>query len=221
MKLRQQFTIAQDPPTVWNFLEQFEAVAACLPGMESIEVVDPDHVLVRVTQRIGPMSATFDVKVTVVERSKGQSLRFEAGGKSVRGAVGSVRSLNAVSLAPCGVGTQVTLEGDIALAGALGSVGQKVVSRQAARVTEQFAANLQTAIASGGLPLAPSATADASAPHVLAPSRSPVGAPREPVPAPAAVGLAPSWLSALSAAASIISAAAALTVLSRLRRCGR
>ncbi len=43
------------------------------------------------------------------------------------------------------------VEGDLVLAGALGSVGQKVVARQAGKVTAEFAANLQRALG-GELP---------------------------------------------------------------------
>ena len=45
----------------------------------------------------------------------------------------------------------MTVEGDVVLAGALGSVGQKVVAKQASKVTAEFAENLQLAL-SGAMP---------------------------------------------------------------------
>ena len=92
------------------------------------------------------MTATFDAKITVVERVPGELIRFNAVGKSVRGAIGNVRTSNAVRLRADEDGTLVTVEGDVILAGALGSVGQKVVAKQAAKVTADFAANLQAAL---------------------------------------------------------------------------
>ena len=92
------------------------------------------------------MTATFEAKVTVLERVTDELIRFRATGKSVRGAIGNLRTENTVRLRGTAEGTSVLVEGDLVLAGALGSVGQKVVARQAAKVTAEFAANLQRAL---------------------------------------------------------------------------
>ena len=92
MRLHEEFTVDQPVVAVWQFLEQPEMVARCMPGVEQIRVVDPDHVDVRATQGIGPMTATFEAKVTVLERVEHELIRFQATGKSVRGATGNVRS---------------------------------------------------------------------------------------------------------------------------------
>jgi hypothetical protein len=44
----------------------------------------------------------------------------------------------------------VVVEGDVVLAGALGSVGQKVVARQAAKMTAAFAESLRSALDGSG-----------------------------------------------------------------------
>jgi len=131
MKMQQEFTVAEPVTAVWKFFDEPEAVAGCLPGVERVTVLDQDNVQVRATQSLGPMTATFEAKVT---------------GKSVRGAVGNLRTENTVRLRAVADGTSVVVDGDLVLAGALGSVGQKVVSRQAAKVTAEFAANLQRAL---------------------------------------------------------------------------
>ncbi len=146
MRLYEEFRVNEPVSRVWEFFEQPDLVAKCVPGLEEVTVVDPDVVNVRATQRIGPMTATFDAKITVVERVPGELIRFNAVGKSVRGAIGNVRTSNAVRLRADEDGTLVTVEGDVILAGALGSVGQKVVAKQAAKVTADFAANLQAAL---------------------------------------------------------------------------
>ena len=93
------------------------------------------------------MTATFDAKVTVLERVTDELIRFRAAGKSVRGAIGNMRTSRTRSgCAARADGTSVLVEGDLVLAGALGSVGQKVVARQAGKVTAEFAANLQRAL---------------------------------------------------------------------------
>jgi uncharacterized protein len=151
MRMRQEFTVTEPVSAVWKFFEEPESVARCMPGVERVTVLDDDNVQVRATQSLGPMSATFDAKVTVLERVTDELIRFRAAGKSVRGAIGNLRTENTVRLRGTEDGTSVLVEGDLVLAGALGSVGQKVVSRQAGKVTAEFAANLQRALG-GELP---------------------------------------------------------------------
>jgi uncharacterized protein len=146
MKLREQFEVAQPVGSVWTFFEQPERVAQCVPGVEQLTVVSEDDIDVRLTQSIGPMTATFAAKVLITERVAEKLIAFTATGKSVRGAVGNVRASVSVQLEPLGDRTAVTVEGDAALAGALGSVGQKVVAKQAGKVTTQFARNLEQAL---------------------------------------------------------------------------
>jgi carbon monoxide dehydrogenase subunit G len=151
MKLREEFRVARPVGDVWTFFEQPERVAECLPGVEHVTVVDPDNVTVRATQRLGPMSATFDAKVKITERVDRELIRFTATGRTVRGALGNVRASTSVQLVPVDGQTLVSVEGDVTLAGALGSVGQKVVSRQAGKVTAEFARNLDTVLNGGTL----------------------------------------------------------------------
>jgi uncharacterized protein len=174
MRMQQEFTVAEPVSAVWKFFDEPEAVAGCLPGVEQVKVLDEDNVQVRATQSLGPMTATFEAKVTVLERVTEELIRFRATGKSVRGAVGNLRTENTVRLHAVADGTSVVVDGDLVLAGALGSVGQKVVSRQAAKVTAEFAANLQRALngepPQSLAPARPSAAAQALQPAQGAPS---------------------------------------------------
>ncbi len=145
MRLHEEFVVAEPVGTVWKFLEQPESVAGCLPGVEYVRVLDDENVHVRATQSVGPMTATFDAKVTVLERVPEQLIRFRAAGRSVRGSVGNVRTETTVRLRGAPEGTSVAVDGDMVLAGAIGSVGQKVIARQASKVTAEFAANLRRA----------------------------------------------------------------------------
>jgi hypothetical protein len=154
MKVQQEFAVTEPVSAVWKFFEEPESVARCMPGVEQVTVLDGDNIQVRVTQSLGPMSATFDAKVTVLERVTDELIRFRGAGKSVRGAIGNLRTENTVRLRGTADGTSVLVEGDLVLAGALGSVGQKVVARQAAKVTAEFATNLQRALNGEPAPLA-------------------------------------------------------------------
>lgn len=143
MKLREEFSVERSPLEVWEFFDQPERVARCLPGLEEATVVDADNVEIVATQSVGPMSATFKMRVKVLERVPLEFVRFEAVGKSVRGASGNIRINQTVSLRRRESATSIGVDADVVLAGALGSVGQKVVAKQAGKVTSAFAENLR------------------------------------------------------------------------------
>jgi len=214
MKLREEFSVDQPVTSVWTFFEQPERVAECMPGVEQLTVVTPDDIDVRLTQSIGPMTATFAAKVTIVERVPEKLIGFTATGKTVRGAMGNVRASVTVQLEPAGDRTVVMVEGDVALAGALGSVGQKVVAKQAGKVTGQFARNLEQAL--GGGTAAPTAGRAPSAVAAPAAVRT-GGSPLPPVTLPAA---GDPW-SKVTAALSAVSVVLSIVALRRNRRRAR
>lgn len=177
MKLHEEFLVAEQVGAVWKFFEQPEQVASCMPGVEHVEVLDQDNVNVRVMQSVGPLTATFDARVTVLERVPEEMIRFRAAGRSIRGAAGNLRTENTVVLRDLPAGTSVSIDAHMALAGALGSVGQKVIARQASKVTAEFAANLQRAlrgeppVLAGAGRLAPPAAKRAQVSEAPTPSR--------------------------------------------------
>jgi hypothetical protein len=192
MKVTEQFEIAEPVPVLWEFFEQVDRVARCVPGVEDVTVVDADNSKVRVTQSVGPMSATFDLKMRITNRDPGKSLEFTAVGRSVKGAAGNLRATNVVELEPGENGTtRVSLDGDLALGGVLGSLGGKVVAKQAGAVTREFAQRLERELKGEPAPAVAEGKGRRGAP---APAPSASGpAPRRPEPAapapPAAHGV--------------------------------
>jgi carbon monoxide dehydrogenase subunit G len=146
MKFHQAFDVNQDIAKVWSFFEQPVRVTECIPGVDSVEVLDADTLSVRVTQTLGPLSATFESKVHITERVHEERITFTSTGKAVRGAIGHFRASNTVFLEPQDGRTHVKVAGDAALAGALGSVGQKIIMKQADKITVAFARNLEAAL---------------------------------------------------------------------------
>jgi carbon monoxide dehydrogenase subunit G len=167
LKVEQSFEIAEPRERLWEFFEQVDEVAKCVPGVESVEVLDADNSKVRVTQSVGPMTATFDLKMRITEREPNERMQFTAIGRAVKGAAGNLRSANTVTLQPTDAGTRVNLQADLAMGGVLGSVGQKVIAKQADAVTRDFMASLERAVkgeapAPPQAPVAPAAAKSAS-----------------------------------------------------------
>jgi carbon monoxide dehydrogenase subunit G len=193
MKVQESFVITEPRERLWSFFEQVDKVAQCVPGVESVEQVDADNSNVRVTQSVGPMTATFDVKMRVTERAPQERMQFTAVGRAVKGAMGNVRTTNTVVLVDVPEGTRVDLEADLAMGGVLGSVGQKVVSKQVAQVTRQFAESLERSI-KGLDPVAEPAAPAAAAAARRRPAATPAAPAAAAAPAPsAATSPLPVW----------------------------
>jgi uncharacterized protein len=144
VKVSESFVVPEPREAVWEVVGNVERVARCLPGVEDVKPLDDGNWNVRVTQSLGPMSATFDAKMHVTEQRPPESISFAATGRTIRGAAGNVRLSNTVRLEDEEAGgTRVLLEADVAMGGMLGSVGQKVIGRQAAAAAKQFADALE------------------------------------------------------------------------------
>jgi carbon monoxide dehydrogenase subunit G len=151
VKVSESFVVPESRDAVWEVVGNVERVARCLPGVEDVKPLDDEHWNVRVTQSLGPMTATFDAKMHVTEQEPSRSISFAATGRTVRGAAGNVRLSNTVRLEDEGENaTRVLLEADVAMGGMLGSVGQKVIGRQAAAAAKQFAEALERELRNGG-----------------------------------------------------------------------
>ena len=154
MKYRHEFRVREPRDKVWLFFKRPLEVAQCMPGVEEAKLLDgeDDTYSVRATQKLGPMSTTFQAKVRITEHVAGARIAFTATGKAVRGAVGNFRAQNAVTLTEEGDETCVAVEGEVALAGVLGTVGSAVIDKHAAKVTAEFASNLEQALSAADEP---------------------------------------------------------------------
>jgi carbon monoxide dehydrogenase subunit G len=126
------------PDTVWKLLDDPEAVSRCIPGLDRLEVIDDDHFSALISQTVGPVTAVFAMKLAVLERQPGKAIRFDALGKTTRGAVSHLRTKGSVELEEKADGTRVTLSAEAALSGVLGTVGEKVLVKQSEKITAQF-----------------------------------------------------------------------------------
>ena len=151
MQIQETFTVDAPPAAVWKFFEEIERVARCVPGVQSVDVLGSDRYKVLATQKVGFIAATFEMTTRIESRDPLRSLVLTSVGKSVKGAVGNLRSKDRVDFegTPEG-GTRVTLTSEVAVGGMLGALGHKVIASKSKEITEQFGQALQAALEAAG-----------------------------------------------------------------------
>jgi len=144
MQIQETFIVDAPPATVWRFFEDIARVGRCVPGVQSVDVLGPDQYKVLATQKVGFISATFEMATHVESRDPLKSLALASVGKSVKGAVGNVRSKDRVDFEPTPEGgTRVTLTSELAVGGMLGALGHKAIVSKSKEITQKFAQALQ------------------------------------------------------------------------------
>jgi hypothetical protein len=151
MQIQEAFTVDAPPETVWKFFEEIERVARCVPGVQSVDALGADRYKVVATQKVGFISATFEMATHVETKEPLRCLALSSVGKSIRGAVGNLRSKDRVEFEPTPEGgTRVTLTSELAVGGMLGALGHKVIASKSKEITEKFAQALQAEIRAAG-----------------------------------------------------------------------
>ncbi len=150
MQIQETFIVDAPPAAVWKFFEDIERVARCVPGVQSVDVLGPDRYKVLATQKVGFISATFEMATQIETRDPLRSLALASVGKSVKGAVGNLRSKDRVDFEPTQEGgTRVTLTSEVAVGGMLGALGHKAIASKSKEITAKFAQALQAELRAG------------------------------------------------------------------------
>src|SRR5262245_61856977 len=134
----------------WRVFEDITRVARCVPGVQVIDVPGADRCKVLASQEVGFISATFEMATRVESRDPLRSLALASVGKSVKGAVGNLRSKDRVDFEPTAEGgTRVTLTSELAVGGMLGALGHKAIVSKSKEIMEKFAEALQAELRAG------------------------------------------------------------------------
>ncbi len=163
-----QFDVAAAPADVLAHLFDARLMASCLPGCESLEQSGDDRYRAIVAVALAGVKARFDLQVEVTERlvdGVRATTRGEEGGNA-----STLQATSEVRLSPVAGGTHVDYRSDVAVTGRLGRFALGMMKKKAQSLGDEFAANLQRALA-GAAP----APVDAPAPvAATAPMTAPV-----------------------------------------------
>jgi hypothetical protein len=140
-------TIAADRQTVWAHLNDPETLRAAIPGCKSLEGSLEEGFEATVTQKIGPVKATFKGKVTLTDINAPESYRIVGEGNG--GIAGFASGDAVVTLRDVPEGTELSYEVNAALGGKLAQLGSRLVGGVAKRLASQFFDAFQAHVESG------------------------------------------------------------------------
>ena len=134
-------TIAAPVATVWAFLMDPHRVGPCMPGFQSVDVVDDQTFKARVGIGIAAIKATFNLDVTMVELHPTTHARVKAHGVAPISAV-DVESV--MQLREAGPDTTtMQWSAHVVVSGTLASLGARLMNSTAQKMTAQFFTCLQ------------------------------------------------------------------------------
>jgi len=147
IEIARTYAFAASPDRVWQLLMDTKALAACIPGCQSLDP-DPEterRYVIRLSVRLAAVMGTYDGSVTLVDIVPMQSYGLLAEG---RGRPGFVRGKASIALTADGDATSLDVTGEVQTGGAIARVGQRIITSAARLMMDRFFNRLK-AIAEG------------------------------------------------------------------------
>ncbi len=131
---------------VWNTLMDPQALAACVPGCQSLDAIGENEYQAMVNVSLGPVRGSFTARVAITETDPFQSYRLSLSGNSNIG-FGSGESL--VTLEEAVGRTTVRVETQAQAGGTVARVGQRMMESVARGLLDRFFSCLQETVGRG------------------------------------------------------------------------
>ena len=160
----------------WQFLQDIEAVASCMPGAKITERLDAGRHKGTVTAKVGPATMSFRGEVEMKDVDAGaRTLRLIGKGTDTTGSSGASMDLSAHIEASEGNRCNLVGAAEVSMSGKAVAFGGRMMNAVADQLLKQFADNFALKVGalqaqsdatppSGGAPAAAAAPAAASAP---------------------------------------------------------
>lgn len=141
MELIGERTIAAPREIVWAALNEPEVLKAAIPGCSELTGSPEDGFEATVTQKVGPVKATFKGAVTLSDINPPESYTITGEGKG--GAAGFAKGGANVKLQEVAEGTLLTYEVEARVGGKLAQLGSRLIDGFARKLADQFFENFQ------------------------------------------------------------------------------
>ena len=140
MKVDGSYRFGATPEQVWKLLLDPESLRTCIPGVESLTDTGPDSWDAQLKVGVAAIKGSYKGKVAIVEKHEPQDYVLQIEGS---GGPGFVKGTARIVLAPEGIETLVTVDGDGQVGGMIAGVGQRMLPGIAKMLMNQFFECLQ------------------------------------------------------------------------------
>jgi carbon monoxide dehydrogenase subunit G len=144
MELNGTRTIAADVDTVWAHLNNPETLKACIPGCEELTGSPEEGFAAVVTQKVGPVKATFKGEVQLENIVPGKSYTITGEGKG--GVAGFAKGGADVVLTPVEGGTELAYDVQAKVGGKLAQLGSRIIGGFARKMADEFFERFQNVV---------------------------------------------------------------------------
>ncbi len=147
VQIDKKYPLPCSADVAWEFLQNIEAVAGCMPGAKITERLDEGRFKGTVTTKVGPATMSFrgDVQVTELDANT-RSLRLLGKGTDSTGSSGASMNLAArIEAAEGGLCTLVG-ESELSMSGKAAAFGGRMMSTVADQILKQFIDNFSAQV---------------------------------------------------------------------------
>lgn len=128
--------LAVNQQQAWSALNNPDVLKACIPGCDRIELGDDQQYLIAMAVKIGPVSAKFSGKISLMDLNPPASytLNFEGQG----GVAGFGKGTAQVKLIPNEAGCELQYVVNAQVGGKIAQLGQRLIDGAAKSLSEDF-----------------------------------------------------------------------------------
>jgi len=148
VELEKSFPMPGSADVAWDFLQNIEAVAGCMPGAKITERLPEGGYKGTVTVRVGPATMSFRGEVQISDMDSAQrSLRLLGKGTDTTGSSGASMDLAARIEAVTAASSNLVGKSEVSMSGKAAAFGGRLMNSVAEQILKQFADNFATHVA--------------------------------------------------------------------------
>lgn len=159
MELEKTLTLPAPPERTWALLLDPQAMAQCVPGMQSVQVVSDDEYTAEMVTKVSFITARMKLRTRIVERDAPRYLKAEGTGED-SAVASSMKQTTEMHLEPLPDGQSLLrLKVKVDVVGRLATFGLSALKTKADRLWDEFGQNLVLHLQSRDNQIAASAAA--------------------------------------------------------------
>lgn len=150
MDISRSLVIAASPERIWTALNDPEILCACIPGCTSLTGTAATGFDTAVDQKIGPMHARFNGRLSLRDAVPGRSWTIL--GEGIGGHAAAARGAAHVKLEPVTDGTQLEYRVEVMVGDRLAKLGGWIIRAFARSLADGFFQRFKLAVEAGTAP---------------------------------------------------------------------